>query len=247
LIAALAAAGLLPAAPARAVEHGVYMAADYGKTRFGQTAADFNVQLEPFLESSFCTDIDCSNSPDAVFDVSSITRKSRGYDVWVGYQFTPWFAVEGAYLIHGKTRHSTDGTMDAGPVDVDDDGNVDYSGPQPLLTRTTFRTRGPAVAAVGSLELGNYLSLDARAGFFFADNKLTLRMQYSPEYPPDAEPQAYSYTEANGKTSLFYGATANFWILPYFAVRAGFTASGKASFDHSVRHYFVGIRYSYGY
>lgn len=250
LVAALSAAGLLLAAPAFAVEHGVYMAADYGKTRFGQTAGDFDVQLEPFLEESFCleyTNFTCTNPPDVVLGTTGITDKSHGYDVWVGYQFTPWFAVEGAYIRLGTTRHSFDGTMDEGPVDIDNDGNIDYSGPQPLLGRTTFRTQGPAAAAVGSLQLGNYFSVDARAGLFFADDKLTLRLQYSPDYTPDPQVESYSYTETNGRTVLFYGATGNFWITPYFGVRAGFTASSKGSFDHSVRHYFVGFRYSYGY
>lgn len=240
----LVAAGLAVAVPAVAVEHGVYMAADYGNTRFGRTAASFDAQLEPFLESGFCSDLACSNAPDAVLDQTTLTRKSHGYDVWVGYQMTPWFAVEGAYLMLGSTRHHFTGTMDEGPVDVDNDGTPDYSGPQPIQGETKFRTRGPAVAAVASLPVGSYLSFDARAGFFFADDKLTLGIQYSPE---NQAVENYSYNESQGKTKLFYGASANFWITPYFGVRAGYTGSSDASFGHSVRYYYLGIRYSYGY
>jgi hypothetical protein len=244
VVAMLVVAGLGAAVPAGAVEHGVYMAADYGNTRFGRTAASFDTQLEPFLESGFCADLSCSNAPDAVFDQTSLTRKAHGYDAWVGYQFSPWFAVEGAYLILGSTRHHFTGTMDEGPVDVDNDGNVDYSGPQPIQGDTKFRTRGPAVAAVGSLALGNYFSVDARAGLFFADDRLSLGIQYSPENQPV---ENYSYSQSNGRTKLFYGATANFWITPYFGVRAGYTGSSDASFGHSVKYYFLGFRYSYGY
>jgi len=226
------------------VEHGVYIAADYGNFKFGRTAAGFDADLEPFLECSFATDLACASPADVVFSQSSLTRKAHGYDVWVGYQFSPWFAVEGAYLSLGKTRHSVTGTIDQGPVDVDGDGNVDYSGPQPVQVETSFKTGGPAVAATGSLPLGSYVSLDARAGFFFPDNKLSLRMQITPE---GSAAEMYSFTQSKGKTALFYGASANFWITPYFGVRAGYFASSKGSFDHSIKQYFVGIRYSYGY
>jgi hypothetical protein len=244
VVVALAAASLGLAGPAVAVEHGVYMTADYGNTRFGRGPASYDAQLEPFLEEGFCSDLDCTNAPDAVFSATSLTSRSHGYDVWVGYQFSPWFAVEGAYLILGKTSHSSTGTMDEGPVDVDDDDIIDYSGPQPLQTRTTFRTRGPAVAAVGSVALGRYFSLDARAGLFLADNTLKLRIQYSPENQPV---ENYSHSESDGKTKVFYGASANIWITPYFGVRGGFTGSSDGSFGHSFRYYYLGLRYSYGY
>ena len=177
------------------------------------------------------------------FAQTNLDKKARGYDFWVGYQFSHWFAVEGAYLSMGKTKHNFSGAVDAGPVDVDDNGSVDYSGPQPLVGETTFRTRGPAVAAVGTLELGSYFSLDARGGLFFADNKLALRIKYSPESQAE---QTNSYSESDGKTAFFYGASATFWITPYFGVRGGMNAFSKGSFDHSVKQYFVGIRYSYG-
>lgn len=243
-VAVVVAAGLGFAGPAASVEHGVYMTADYGNTRFGREAASFDAQLEPFLEDSLCVEVTCGNTIDVSLGTTTLTRKSHGYDVWVGYQFSPWFAVEGAYLILGKTGHHFTGTLDAGDVDEEDDGTIDYSGPQPLQGETSFRTRGPAVAAVGSFELGEYFSFDARAGLFLADNKLTLRLQYSPttgDYPYDP------YSESHGKTKVFYGASANFWITPYFGLRAGYTGSSSGSFGDSVKYYYLGIRYSYGY
>jgi hypothetical protein len=243
-IALLAVAGLGLSAPAAAVEHGVYMTADYGKTQFGRSAGSFDVQLEPFLEGSLCVEVSCSNQIDVSFDASSLTKKSHGYDVWVGYQFSPWFAVEGAYLILGKTKHRFSGTLDAGDVDEESNGSIDYSGPQPLEGVTSFRSRGPAVAAVASVALGDYFSLDGRAGLFFADDKLTLRLQYS----PPTGVQAYDpYSESQGKTRVFFGGSANFWITPYFGLRAGYTYSSSGSFGHSVKYSYLGIRYSYGY
>jgi Outer membrane protein beta-barrel domain len=244
VVTALVVASLGLPGPAAAVEHGVYMAADYGNTRFGRGAASFDAQLEPFLEGELCVEMTCSNVIDVSLGTSSLTSKSHGYDVWVGYQFTPWFAVEGSYLILGSTRHHFTGTLDAGDVDEDGDGNVDYTGSQPLQGDTKFRTRGPAVAAVGSVALGKYFSVDARAGLFFADDKLTLRLQYS---PPTGDQSLAPYSEAQGKTRIFYGASANFWITDYFGVRAGFTGSSNGSFGHSFRYYYLGIRYSYGY
>jgi hypothetical protein len=189
----------------------------------------FNDDHDPFL---------CSPQGDAN-GATSQRRRARGYDLWVGYQFSPWFAVEGAYLEMGKTRHLYDGTIDLG--DADESGTVD--GPLPLEGRISFRARGPAFAAVGNLELGEYFSLDLRAGFLFAESKLSARYTVTLE----GVPRQLSFGDSENKTSLFYGASANFWVTNYFSLRGGFAAYGDASFDRAVRQYFVGIRYSYGY
>ena len=49
----LAAAMLGTAAPAAAVEHGVYIAGDYGTFNFNRSVGSFDVQLEPFLSHPF--------------------------------------------------------------------------------------------------------------------------------------------------------------------------------------------------
>jgi len=242
-LAMLAAACLAVTRPAAAVEEGIYIALDYNSNKFDRAAADYDAQLEPFLECGFASDAYCTTPADVSFTQTSLNNRSKAYDLWVGYQFSPWFAVEGAYLDMGRTHHSFDGTVDVGPVDVDGDGIADYSGPQPLSGRTTFHTRGPAFAVVGTMGLGEYFSAEARAGFFFADNKLSMNIQYSP--PPGAQP--YSYGESDSKTALFYGASATFWITPYVGLRGGFATYRKADFDHDVRQVFVGFRYSYGY
>jgi hypothetical protein len=244
LVAALLGTGALVAAvPALAIEHGVYIAADYASFKFDRTASEFDAQLEPFLECSFAADSACATPADVVLTSTTLDTKAKGYDFWVGYQFSRWLAVEGAYLDTGKTHHFFDGTIDVGSVDVDNDGNPDYSGPQQLQGLTNFRTRGPAVAVVGSAELGEFLSVDARAGFFFSDSKLSMKLQYS---PPTGD-QTFTYSESNGKTRIFYGASATFWITPYFGIRGGAASYNKSSFDHNVTQVFVGIRYSYGF
>jgi hypothetical protein len=241
--ALVAATAIVAAGPAAAVEEGVYIALDYNSNKFDRSAADFDTQLQPFLECAFGSDAYCTVPAVVSFGQTSLNTSSKAYDLWVGYQFTPWFALEGAYLDMGKIHHSFDGTIDVGPVDLNGDGTVDYNGPQPLSGRTGFRTRGPAVAAVGTVGLGARFSAEVRAGFFFADNKLDLSMQYSP--PTGA--QSYSYSESDGKTALFYGASATFWVTPYVGVRSGFSTFNKAAFHHDVRQFYLGIRYSYGY
>jgi Outer membrane protein beta-barrel domain len=242
-LAALAVACLAASVPAAAVEEGIYIALDYNSNKFDRTAADFDAELQPFLACGFASDLSCTTPANVSFAQTSLDNKSKGYDLWVGYQFSPWLAVEGAYLDMGRTHHSFNGTVDVGPVDVDGDGVADYDGPQPLSGRTTFHTRGPAMAVVGTVGLGEYFSAEARAGLFFADNKLSLGMQYTP--PPG--PQPYSYSESDSKTALFYGASATFWVTPYVGVRGGFATYRKGAFDRDIKQFFLGVRYSYGY
>jgi len=241
--ALLGTVAMVAAAPALAIEHGVYIAADYAKFKFDRTAADFDAQLQPFLECSFASDYTCADPAGVVLSSSTMDTKAKGYDFWVGYQFSHWLGVEGAYLDSGKTHHFFTGTLDLGDVDVDNDGIVDFTGPQQLQGLTTFRTRGPAMAVVGSAELGEFFSVEARIGFFFSDSKLSMNLQYS---PPTGD-VSYPYSESTSKTKMFYGASATFWITSYFGVRGGFATYNKGSFDHDVKQVFLGIRYSYGF
>ncbi len=241
---ALAASLLLAAMPAAAaVEEGVYIALDYNSNKFDRSAADFDAQLQPFLECAFAIDTTCTTPAVVSLGQTGLDRKSKAFDLWVGYQFTPWLAAEAAYLDMGKIHHSFDGTVDVGPVDINADMVTDYDGPQPLSGRTSFRTRGPAFAAVGTVGLGAYFSVAVRAGLFFADNKLNLDLQYAP--PTGAVP--FTYSESDSKTALFYGVSGTFWITPYVGVRGGFNTYHKAAFDHDINQYFLGFRYSYGY
>jgi hypothetical protein len=241
----LAAALACLARPAAAVEMGFYMAGDYGKTRFDRSASAFDATLQPFLACYFAPadDYFCDAPADVQRDQPSrIGKKSKGIDFWVGYQFTHWFAVEGAFLDTGRIRHVFTGSIDRGPVDTNGDNSPDFDGPTPLVTRTTFHTRGAAFAAVGNLEVGEYLSFDLRAGFLFADNKAKVEFSF-----PETGEKFRSYSSSDGKTPIFYGASANFWISPYFAVRGGVNASSRGAFSKPLTQYFAGIRYSYGY
>lgn len=232
------------AGPAAAVERGFYIAADYGKFRFDRDAAAWDTAVDDFYECYAPLLLDqtgvyaCDPPGDMVISASRMGRKSRGYDLWVGYQLSPWFAVEGAYLDTRKSRHSFSGTMDLDAFTGTSDG------PLPLEGRTSFRTRGAALAAVGNLELGDYFSLDARGGVFFADSKLHLSAVID---LPDG-PARFPYSESDNKTVLFYGASVNFWVTAYVSIRGGFATWGKGFYDDgAVKQYFVGIRYSYGY
>jgi hypothetical protein len=234
--------GIAQSAPA--VEMGFYMAADYGNTKFDRSATSFDAELQPFVGCYFAPadDYFCDAPADVQRDHSTITRSSHSMDFWVGYQFNHWFAVEGAFLDTGKVRHVFTGSIDRGPVDIDGDNTTDFDGPTPLVTRTTFHTRGAAFAAVGNVEVGEHLSFDLRAGFFFADNGVKVEFGF-----PETGEKFSPYRTSDGKSPFFYGASANFWVTPYFAVRGGMNASSRGAYSKPVKQYFAGIRYSYGY
>jgi OmpA-OmpF porin, OOP family len=162
----------------------------------------------------------------ATFDSSSLDKKTRGYSLAVGYQLTRNFAVEGAWINLGKMKY--DFTFTA--------NDPDTGLPGQFAGRITNRRSGMAFAGVGTLPLGAVFALDARAGFLFGEHKLRVYVEDEP------------FTGFNdGKTSLFYGVGATWFVTPYTGVVVGFNRFRQGHYEADVNQLSIGFRYSYGY
>lgn len=204
--AAVCVAAIICGGQAVAAEHGMYIVPGYGFNTIDVSREELDAAFQPALGIDFSS--------------SSLDRSTRGLVLGVGYQFTPQLAVEGTWVELGKLRYDFSFTDEAGAQ----------------AGRITNRSRGMAIAAVGSLPLGGFLSLEARAGALFADNKLRLVDMATGE----------GGSLSDRKTALFFGAGLTVMVTPYTGIQAAFTRYNKASFEEDVDQFSIGIRYSYG-
>ncbi len=206
----LAAMALLAAAGgASAADLGFYVVVDGTATSADIPASYFQNQIALFIDA-----------PDEAVSTARLDTKAKRYSMTVGYQLGSYFAVEGTYIDFGKFTYD---------YIVADEGNAEHSG------RLTMKPKGPTVAAVGLLPLGDYFSLDAHAGFSFVDNKYKITL--------DNERVSFSLS----KTGLYYGAGFAWWVTGQVALRAGYNKFERGVFEQDTSQYTLGIRYSYGY
>ncbi len=155
------------------------------------------------------------------FDESSLDRNVTGYSLAVGYQLTRNFALEGAWINLGKLKYDFTFTDETGQ----------------LAGRYTSRRSGMAFAGVGSLPLGTYFAVEGRVGALFGEDKQRISV-------PEAD-FATGYND--GKTSLFFGVGATWFITPYTGVSVGFTRFKEGVLETDIDQLSIGFRYSYGY
>jgi OOP family OmpA-OmpF porin len=89
---------------------------------------------------------------------SALDDEDTAWSVFAGYRFSQYFSAEVGYVSFGDVQYRASGIVDpAGPVS-----------PLPLDLGLELTARGPTVAAVGSLPLGERFDVHARAGAFFS-------------------------------------------------------------------------------
>lgn len=147
LMCAIAALTLLAAglrAPtAHADEGGVYVGADAGYTLDSYRHADLNSAVVASLASS---------GEDLVLCCSQVHDKETPWDVDAGYRFSRYLGLEASYVQLGTVRYSALGTEKS------------LFGSGPLAVALNIKSRGPALALVGTLPLSNNLELAVRLG-----------------------------------------------------------------------------------
>lgn len=220
----------------RAVAASVAMAA-IACVPSGVQAAGFYV--EPGIGLSSIGGIDKSDLDDAMVEVgeeffddfalndSSLDKSDTGFSIAVGYQVTQNVAVEAAWYDLGKGTYSADVTADAG------------GGPVDLTTGFTFESSGPAVALVGIWPAGRNLSVDARAGVYFA--KTTGSVFVSDGV--DTESEAL---DSEKDTSVLLGVGATWSLTQRVGLRLGFTRLDNAVADEGdVNRLSLGVRLTF--
>jgi opacity protein-like surface antigen len=83
---------------------------------------------------------------------SNLDEADRGYSLAAGFRFSPYFAVEAAYLDLGKSSYL-----------VQDQNGAATLG---------FGSSGAALSLLGSWPITNHLSLEARGGVYFGESRM---------------------------------------------------------------------------
>ena len=115
-------------------EWGPYFAADMGSTSFTVRKGRLD------------------NLSEIPSGTSDLDKADRSYSLAAGFRFSPYLAVEAAYLDLGRSSYLVEGQDGAAVLG--------------------FGSRGAALSLLGSWPLTRNLAFEARGGFYFADSKM---------------------------------------------------------------------------
>lgn len=140
-------------------EEGIYFSLTGGMSMFDLSRNDLDRDFGGALQASLA-----DGGLDTLDYVSSLDDSDSSWAAQVGYQFSPYLAVEGGYITFGES------TYDAN-IAVTDGFDV-----AALNLPLRFRSGGFTAAAVGILPLGERAELHGRGGVLFARNRVRQRI-----------------------------------------------------------------------
>lgn len=203
----------------------------------GAQAAGF--YIEPAIGYSSIGGVSKSELDDSMIEVgeevfedftlndSSLDKNDTGFSLTVGYQFTPNLAVEAAYFDLGKGKYKADATISDGGETAD------------LTMGFNYKSRGPALALVGVWPLNEAVSLDARAGAYFAKTKVSV-------FATDGATSESESLGSEDSTSLLLGVGATWLLTERMGLRLGFTRLNNAVADEGdVNRLSLGLRFTF--
>jgi OOP family OmpA-OmpF porin len=158
---------------------------------------------------------------------SSVDKSDIGFSLALGYRVSENFAVEAAYLKLGKAGYEADVTVDdgGGPVNLDMGFN--------------FKSSGPALSLVGIWPVGQALSLDARAGAYFAKTKASVFASAGGNSESES-------LDVEDDTSLLLGFGATWALSEKVGLRLGYSRFEKAVAGNAdVSTVSLGVRFSF--
>ncbi len=127
------------------------------------------------------------------FDANGVAIKLFG-----GYVFNRYFAIEGAYIDAGELKDTVDGV----DIAVESDGIV--------------------ISALGKLPIGEALSVFAKLGYTFYDEKVSARQG------------SLRFSENNSDEDLLYGAGAELLLGQKILLRAEYEVVDVANADFNI-------------
>lgn len=182
---------LLLAQPAPAAIEGWYYGISGGQAQAALSQAD----LDEFGDFFF----DDVGAP-LLSRSSTLEDSDSAWSLLFGYQFSPYFAVEGGYVDFGAYPYALTGTAAV------------TSGTVPAGLGFEFETKGFPVAVVGVLPLGYLFELQGRGGIFFSDTDATFSASLANDSITD---------KVNGTgTELFYGVGLSMNLGDTWSIRA---------------------------
>jgi hypothetical protein len=145
-------------------------------------------------------------------DSLDITSRSvhRFDDIWwgdVGYYFTPYVALDAAFLHLGEVRYKTAGIVNEGGTD------------DAIATSTEVTTRGPALSILGRVPLTDQLEADIRLGDYIGKSVFYNRI--------DVLSQESLVTASRTTSSLLAGAGGAYTFAGHWSVRLDYLRVNK--------------------
>src|SRR5690606_21199826 len=153
-IAAVATTMLGGASMATAAVPGFYMAGT-----IGQSSTDVGGEEQAFMDELVVATWE-SFGFNVLEGESDLDKSDIGFELAVGYQASPYFAVEAAYIDLGKAKYEAEGIVDNG------------GGPMDASSDLTSDAKGPALSLLGMLPVSDRFSLDARVGAMLGKSKV---------------------------------------------------------------------------
>lgn len=130
---------------------------------------------------------------------SSLDDSDTALGLTVGYKFSPYVAVEVAYLHLGEASYKASGTVSDGLGQFD------------INARITAKSKGPALSALGLWPINDAFDLYARLGVYFADTDIKATVSDG----VDSLSDGVSASSEN----LLYGVGANWNINERWSLR----------------------------
>ncbi|WP_237059729.1 outer membrane beta-barrel protein [Microbulbifer sediminum] len=185
--AAIALVGVISASSAVANEGAWYFQAGLSSTDPDAS------EVEAALAAEFGTDQKFGNA--------------SGYNLTLGYQLTPFIAVEGRYLDMGETEASD--SYAEGDIAVD---GYEFRQSGKMKLSST----GLAFGAVITTDTAKPFSAGVRAGFNFWDSEATFSYSESLQCDPFFEPCSYQYSdsisESEDGNDAYYGIVGTYRV-----------------------------------
>jgi len=145
-------------------------------------------------------------------DKGELSDTDMTYSLFVGYQFGPYFAIEGGWMDLGNENIKATGTYELDHV----------SPPTPTTavggsysSHAKFESSGWQISALPMLPLGESFNLFGRLGYYMGDNKVSAdfsAQNYNAATPPVAvgAPYAEKFHESDSSGSFLWGAGVSY-------------------------------------
>lgn len=127
----------------------------------GQSAYDVNAED---IDAAFILAFE-ANGFDVLDSNSSMDDKDTAFGALAGYRFSPYIALEAAYVDLGSAQYAGSLLVEDGFDASEIDGNASIS------------SSGPSLSVVGTLPVGDSFELYGKAGVFFADTQVRFNVQ----------------------------------------------------------------------
>ncbi|MEH6552327.1 MAG: outer membrane beta-barrel protein [Pseudomonadales bacterium] len=176
LIALFAGASVVAASTSIAADGSFYAGLGVGQTK----VKDFDPSFDAVPQ----------DSEEAYFKYDD---KDTSYNLFVGYRFNPYFALEGSYVNLGEITATADDGYEFGSLNIE--------------------SHGLAASVLGSLPIGDAFSLYARLGAYYGETEASTVYRYM-----DDEPESDSEKEKD--TAILGGVGAAYAFNERFALRA---------------------------